>query len=478
MVIYKPTVSHSPIRDIVEWFTEPERVGYHYLALVLKCLVSPFVLFGFRVLVKAVLDAVFGELGPSPAHVGGAVATWSANLVKELCPVPRLHDVTGMFGQHYEATSVALRMLGARVGKRVYWPGTGPSIGDYHLLDVGNDVVFGSWAHLVTSDGTGSEMVTIGDRAMIADRACLLPGVEVGERVTMGSGALTQSGKQYLAGGTYVGSRGGDSVCLSTGRQPHKKVTSGSKRMRHQSSDDTLAAHSGSRNKSADNDGMGILLENGPLLRPKLICYLLLLVLPDPLCVLYWNVASISSVQFADFVIKRFLPSDLGIWYDVSVLFSLHFAAIAIFTTSQAVLVLAMVIGAKWALLGRRRPGNYDWDNRHIASVGRYSSRSRRSVASVTRAKGVLGLLTGTNWIVLYFRAMGANIGKDCALFANGMPSLVFTEPDLITLGDRVVVADASVVTHINTRGKFDLNGLEIGDMCSGQAADSSAVRR
>ena len=47
-------------------------------------------------------------------------------------------------------------------------------------------------------------------------------------------------------------------------------------------------------------------------------------------------------------------------------------------------------------------------------------------------------MLTGTHWLVLYFRALGANIGKDCALFAGGAPSLMFTEPDLLTLGDRV----------------------------------------
>lgn len=77
---------------------------------------------------------------------------------------------------------------------------------------------------------------------------------------------------------------------------------------------------------------------------------------------------------------------------------------------------------------------------------------------------GILGMLTGSHWIVLYFRALGARIGKDCSLFAGGLPSLMFTEPDLLTLGDRVTVDDASLVGHINTRGKFDLNPLYVGD--------------
>lgn len=75
-------------------------------------------------------------------------------------------------------------------------------------------------------------------------------------------------------------------------------------------------------------------------------------------------------------------------------------------------------------------------------------------------------MLTGTHYSVLYFRAMGATIGKDCALFAGGLPSLVFTEPDLLTLGDRVCMDDSSLVCHVNTRGNFSLNTLEVGDRC------------
>ncbi len=59
---------------------------------------------------------------------------------------------------------------------------------------------------------------------------------------------------------------------------------------------------------------------------------------------------------------------------------------------------------------------------------------------------------------------MGATIGKDCALFAGGRPSLMFTEPDLLMLGDRVSVDDASLVGHVNSRGKFSLNELSVGD--------------
>ncbi|KAH7124703.1 hypothetical protein EDB81DRAFT_664597 [Dactylonectria macrodidyma] len=472
MVIHEAS-RDSPLRDILDWYTAADRVGYHYLALVLRCLFNPFILFGFTVLVKSILDVLFGKLGPSPAQAMGAIATWRAALIKTLCPVPRLHDLTGMFGQHYEATSVALRMLGGKIGKRVYWPGTGPSIGDYHLLDVGNDVVFGSRAHLITSDGIGSEKIAIRDCAMIADRVCLLPGVEIGERTTMGSGALTRRDKEYAPGGTFVGSKGGDAVCLSSGHGVKEEPTARS-RIQHLSSDDTLTGYGYASKKPSDNAstqnvspfGRAFYLKLAPyhVLGPfAIFCYSSFLTV---FAAFYWNVPSISSIQFVDFIMQRFIPAGISIWYDVLVLFLLSFGTIAVLTTAQAILALAVVIGAKWALLGRRMPGDYDWDKSPYCQRWQVFLCIEKLRRQCYRGNGILGLLTGTSWIVLYFRALGARIGKDCALFANGQPSLMFTEPDLITLGDRVVVDDASVIAHINTRGKFGLNRLEIGDRC------------
>jgi carbonic anhydrase/acetyltransferase-like protein (isoleucine patch superfamily) len=92
---------------------------------------------------------------------------------------------------------------------------------------VGDDVVFGSRSHILTSDGVGAERVTIEDRAMVADRVVLLPGSTVGTGAVMGSGALGRRGKYYSAHGRFVGSKGGDSVCLLgglSGATPADKV--------------------------------------------------------------------------------------------------------------------------------------------------------------------------------------------------------------------------------------------------------------
>jgi len=132
--------------------------------------------------------------------------------------------------------------------------------------------------------------------------------------------------------------------------------------------------------------------------------------------------------------------------------------------TSLSLLSVGLVLAAKWIILGRRVKGNYDWDKSSYCQRWQVFLAIEALRRKCFGGNGILGMLTGSHFCVLYFRAMGATIGKDCALFAGGRPSLVFTEPDLLTLGDRVCIDDASLVCHINSRGNFSLNALEVGD--------------
>lgn len=521
MALHRQKTTKSPLRDSLDWFTAADRVGYHYLALILRGFFNPFILFAFAVLVRVTLDAILGKQRPGSAKGRGAIATWRADVIKTVLPPPRLHDLTKMFGQHYEATSVALRMLGSKVGKRIYWPGLGPGITDYHLLDIGDDVVFGSRSYMITSDGIGSDKIVVEDGAMVADRVCLLPGVQVGQRTVIGSGAVTSRDKSYDADCTYIGSKGGDSICLSTGRHtlqgqsqsPSNTATlaeyrgslekQGAHTPPKQGSSDTLfgkfqrssrpaqsqqeeATPAPSTNSSnsgkgdVDNEktdvppdmenispfGRAFYLKLAPyhVLGPfAIFCYSSFLKLFTEF---YWNVPNVSSVQLSSHIMNRILPRDTNMWFQITVLFFFTCVLVSILTTILAVLALAVVIASKWALLGRRVPGDYDWDKSSYCQRWNVFLTIEKLRVNCYQLQGILGLLTGTSWMVLYFRALGATIGKDCAIFANGLPSVMFTEPDLITLGDRVAIDDASVVAHINTRGNFKLNRLEIGDRC------------
>ena len=58
---------------------------------------------------------------------------------------------------------MVFRAMGAKIGKRVYWPGSGIYCLDPEFLEVGDDVVFGSRSQLLTTDSLGSEKIVIGN---------------------------------------------------------------------------------------------------------------------------------------------------------------------------------------------------------------------------------------------------------------------------------------------------------------------------
>ncbi|KAK6438358.1 putative NRPS-like protein biosynthetic cluster, partial [Oleoguttula sp. CCFEE 5521] len=207
--------SSDPLHAVIVWFLSPHRVAYHYLALAAHACLGPvFFLFGVLAF-KRVFDACYGRIRPGPAEGRSNMTKFRMQLIRNLMPAIELHKVSELFGGHYEVTSKLIRMMGGKVGKRVYWPGTGPNVQDWDLLEIGDDVVFGSRSHLISSDGTGSDVVKIGNGAMVADRVVLLPGAELGEGTVFGSGALTRRNGRYTSNTTWVGSRKNEAICLA-----------------------------------------------------------------------------------------------------------------------------------------------------------------------------------------------------------------------------------------------------------------------
>ncbi|KAK3952976.1 hypothetical protein QBC32DRAFT_388932 [Pseudoneurospora amorphoporcata] len=507
----------AALPSIIMWWAGDNRIAYHYLANSLGVIFGPFFEFAAVMIIKTLLDLIYGKLKPSSAEGRGQIERWRLDLMRTIYPNKSLQKLTGLFGQHYEMTSVVLRLLGAKVGKRVYWPGTGPGITDYHLLDVGDDVVFGSRSYLVTSDGLGSEPIKIGDRAMIADRVVCLPGVTVGDDTVLGSGALTRRNKEYVANGVYVGSKGGDSLCLSTGAAPKggdkSRVSRRNGRAaqhpaltQKKSSIESVRYLQGTNDPEKGRSTPSITITRpvsdvpgdfnhsgsdteaeGPASDPVIMStpfgrafYLGLAPyhVYSPLTItgysifnrlftaVYWGAPSISTIQIINLFITSYPlhPVSHAILTQTMALFGFFAAIFAVFNTFLALLSLMITISAKWILLGRRQPGTHSWDLSPYCQRWQLLLSIEQLRRSSFGGQGVLGMLTCTAYTVTYFRCLGAKIGKNCALFANGRPSLIFTEPDLLVLGDRVTVDDASLVAHINTRGKFDLNFLSVGD--------------
>lgn len=559
LVSFPPIVHQNLLASILSWFSAPHRIGIHYAALIADVTLGPIFYFGVVVLLRWLMDLMFGPVVPAPAHSQSNFTKLRMELMRKLMPGDAFHEFVGLFGTHYEMTSIAVRAMAGKVGKRVYWPGTGPSVTDYGLLDIGDDVVFGSRAALVTSDASGSDYVRIGDGAMVSDRVVVLPGTTLGERTIMGSGALTRRNKSYPAHSTWIGSRDGEAINLNDGKVSYDNLEASrplQERRRNafylktprlssvaqwsqsviedalspnrisfvlptpsptvsaqaspttstwsgsDASDDTLISHTSgdistgycmdleakrkcsmstlrsvySDSTLADRDevrpdstssspfGRAFYQGKAPYYVLGHIPIFVISTFAIIFVAIFWRVPTVSAVQITAQVLERSPEAVLKYVSYPPILYLLFFGLIAVIMALEVPLALAIVVGSKWLLMGRRQAGNYDWDKSSYCQRWQLFLTIERLRRSCYGGHGILGMLTGTHYAVLYFRALGATIGKDCALFAGGLPSLMFTEPDLLTLGDRVSVDDASLVCHINSRGCFNLNLLNVGD--------------
>lgn len=116
----------------------------------------------------------------------------------------------------------------------------------------------------------------------------------------------------------------------------------------------------------------------------------------------------------------------------------------------------------KWVLVGQRRPGVFTWETSSYCQCWKMYS----ALKGVVHANQSLTPWGGSQWIVLYYRMLGAKIGTNVCLYPWGS-SPMMTEPDLVTIGDGACIEAAHIVAHTNVMGVFRLDKLEIGSYCT-----------
>jgi len=130
----------------------------------------------------------------------------------------------------------------------------------------------------------------------------------------------------------------------------------------------------------------------------------------------------------------------------------------------RIILWLVIELTAKWTLMGRRKPGRYNYD---ISSYGQ-RWEMYQLIAKVRKFNRLnfLDFLSGTPLMNLYFRLNGSTLGKDVCLYPSGADPFM-PEPDLVNIGDRCVIDCASIVSHLNTRGNFELATITMESDCT-----------
>jgi acetyltransferase-like isoleucine patch superfamily enzyme/acyl carrier protein len=463
MVRQYPGPSPDMFMAILQWFTSPQRIGLHIVARICRSLGGPIVLFASVLLVKTLLDVVCGRPQPRPASRQSERQKVRSAVLAQILPAGDMHELTRLIGRHYELVSMAVRALGGRVGKRVYWPSVGPAVPDFDLVTVGNDVVFGSRSHLVTSDGYGRAPVVIEDGAMVGDRSVVLPGASIGREAMIGSGALLRRNGEYAPNTVWTGSKRGDAVqfpstaATTTGSMMVDDSDRGSTDdMKGSSREDETCKPFGRAFYHQQADYRVLRLH-------EVVAY-------SVLCVVVTTVYWLMSVVFSLFALQGTLTDhgqEPGFRQGPGrpfVLYGVFAAYLGLVSAAQSLLALLTVIGVKWLVLGRRQEGAFHWDESSYNQRWQFLLSVETLIKDCHGGAGILPLLSGSAYLVWYYRALGATIGDDCAIHANGTPSLFFTEPDLLTLGNRVAVDDASLVCHLNSRGEFELHTLDVGD--------------
>lgn len=514
--------------ELMDWLCDPKRIPFFFAIRISRALLSPF----FYMLAALIVKKCFvGRINPEqirPDKHGDCLRLW---LLSTLFRRKKVQAVTDLIGRHYEGVSVLYRMLGAKVGKRVFWPGNQPICdGLYDLLEIGDDVVFGSRSTLLFRSVDHCDKIILCAGANVSDNCIVLPGTVISKNAVLGSNSISDEGAFLPSGSVWFGNNGARSQCLDSGdgsdslelyhrleeldRTPHEAGNKLSKlrpeivaseyidedRLWMQG-DDTTIRPVGQAVYEGKTTGYWF-----PAI-PLLVAYTWLVRM---LSSVFHTAPLLISVQFASVLLyskdiadtfyQQFFqrnngdnahcgPEGCKLWTDSGHLFNedtffgferdfdneghfhnfldVYWAILKCFF----VLHFLRVIGWIFIELSAK------WLFMGRRQSGRYnyntSSYALRWELYQLTAKirkisrlNLLEFISGSPYMNWYFRANGGKIGKDVCLYPSGADPFM-PEPDLVTIGDRSVVDCSSIVCHLNTRGNFELAPITIGQECT-----------
>ena len=432
-----PPQSTDFLSSRLAWFATPARFGYYVLGRVVRDVVCVPLYFCVVACAKAAFvgDASKGPCPGGPLTSAPAVRAKRWLLRELLSNGVRDHalaDVSALVGPNLACNGALYRALGATVGARIWWPGTGIAADCYDGLAVGDDAVFGSRSAVLNGCGGRGDApvprVAIGDGAMVADRCGLMPGSSLGRCAVLGSGTLLPPAFAAPDGSVFLGNdhRCGAPLLLRAAASYAAAVAPTA----------TPYGDAFLSKQRAPGCFRRAARATSPPERPPLPYFLW----PQPACgavnvlvaaftAALWAAPLLAALAAAQHVAPFAAPHALlrhtrGRLFDAfdggaghsrfvvaaGRMYLLSLAA----TNATQMLALAIDVAAKWAVIGRRVAGRHNWTD------GPYLQRwlLHRSLQQVR--KGLLVDLGGTQLLVLYFRALGASIGANVCLYPNG----------------------------------------------------------
>ncbi len=444
------------VSDLMEWLCEPKRIPYYILIRVARSTIAPYFYMVAAVLMKWI---VIGKFKPGPRDITNQWTLIRHWLAATLFSRENMQEMTEMLGRHYEPVSCLYRLLGAKIGKRVFWPGHQMVFsGEFDLLEIGDDVVFGSRSVILTSTTEASEKVIFCAGSNISDNTIVLPGGIIGKNAVLASNTVCPAGRYLPEASIYLGSRGGEPMVLEPGTEASAKEVMLSADLKEKElpfeGDATTLRPFGKATGLREADYF--VWTPSMMIMYRFFCNIFFAILHSfpLLAALHITAGLLYGWNIGD----RYYDAE---YFSGAQLYSYMFGVFMFTHAIRVLLCFAVEISAKWTLVGKRKEGRYNWDSSKYGQNWEFY----QIMGQVRKLNRVMttDLLAGTPYITMYYSALGATIGKNVCLYPAGAdPSM--PEPDLIKIGDGCVVDVASIVAHLNTRGNFELVKIELED--------------
>jgi acyl-CoA synthetase (AMP-forming)/AMP-acid ligase II/acetyltransferase-like isoleucine patch superfamily enzyme len=444
------------VSDLMEWLCDVRRIPFYIGIRAARAILGPLFYMTGAIFVKWTIIGKF-EAGPrDTTSEWQLLRHW---LAASLFSRENMSDATELLGRHYELVSILYRLLGAKVGKRVFWPGHLPVFtGEFDLLEIGDDVVFGSRTVIFCTTADSCEKVTLSAGANVSDNTVVLPGSTIGKNAVLGSNSVCPEGRCLPESSIWLGSRGGDPVMLERGVDMDS---------------DGVIRTTVIKQDQLQFDGDETTIR--PFGKALYLGEANYFVYSVPFIIIYTMVSKVLIAGVHTFPLLGSLHLTAAYFYGLPLeernydqyyytMGELYYTLLGFFFVTNIVRILlwlAVELGAKWGFMGRREEGRYNYDTSDYCQ-----NWELYQIASRIRNPGrmnFMDFIAGTPFIVAFFRACGSTIGKDCCLYPAGADPFM-PEPDLVYMGDRCVIDCSSVVCHLNTRGNFELAKITMGN--------------
>eukprot|EP00957_Ditylum_brightwellii_P105086 8009828-Ditylum_brightwellii.AAC.1 len=178
----------ASVGDLLEWLCDYRRIPFYIGIRVARAIVAPLMYMAAAIIVKW---TVIGKFKEGPRDVTSQWQLLRHWLAATLFSRENMSEVTEIIGRHYELVSILYRLLGAKVGNRVFWPAHLPLFTcEFDLLEIGDDVVFGSRSVIFCSTVDSCEKVKLCAGANVSDNTVVLPGSIIGKNAVLGSNSV------------------------------------------------------------------------------------------------------------------------------------------------------------------------------------------------------------------------------------------------------------------------------------------------